>query len=217
VGVKERRCRWGVESRAATVYVWMLSPREQDKEKLLSCYVAAWYASWGASSDKAVAAADPCPASCRSCSFLLPPVFILRTRSSHSSLSSLSPLSTPHPLLHINRLQTVLRHLYSTSCHPQSHRTCLGFPVSVHHHPLYTVTTAVSPWPGASAQPPRFADRPTHPAVCFRPRYPSCGLPVLSSAICVFPFALVTLTPTRTLPRFSMTATFSPKALSPVA
>jgi hypothetical protein len=213
-GVKERRCRWVMESRAATVYVWMLSPREQDKENFLSCYVAAWYAYWGASSDKAVAAADPCPASCRSCSFLLPPVFILRTR---SSLPSLPSLSTPHQLLHINRLQPIFRHLCSTSCHPPSHRTCPGFPVSVHRHQLYTAPTGVSPWPGASAQPPRFADRPTHPAVCFCPRYPSCGLPVLSSAICIFPFALITLTPTRTLPRSSVTATFSPKALSPVS
>jgi hypothetical protein len=177
--VEERRCRWVVES-SYNVSVDAIAEREQDKEKLLSCYVAAWYAYWGASSDKAVTVADPCPASCRSCSFLLPRVFILRTRSSHSSLSS---FSTPLQLLHINRLRTILRHLCSTNCHPQSHRTCSGFPVSVHHHPLYTVTTGVSPWPGASAQPPRFADRPTHPAVCFRSRYPSCGLPVLSSAI----------------------------------
>jgi hypothetical protein len=189
--------------------VWMgcgekLSPREHDKEKetetrtvkkFLSCYVAAWYASWGASSDKAVAAADPClPRAAVALSSFRACLFLEHAPHSPHSLTPLTPLTPltlfPHQLLHINRLQPILRHLCSTSCHPPSHRTCPGFPVSVPHHstrPQRAFHPGLGP---LHSLPPRFADRPTHPAACSRSRYPSCGLPVLSSAICVFPFAL---------------------------
>jgi hypothetical protein len=142
-------------------------------------------------------------------------LFLEHAPHSPHSLTLLTLL--PHQLLHVNRLQPIPRHLCSTSCHPPSHSTCPGFPVSAHRHPLYTAPTRVSPWPGASAQPPSPLRRPPDPSCSLLP----FSLPILWAASPVIGYLRVpiriTLTPTRTLPRFSVTTTFSPKALSPVS
>jgi hypothetical protein len=165
-----------------------------------------------------VAAADPCPcpASCRSCSFLLPPVVILRTRSALSSpLAPLTlltpPPAPPHQSPATYPPPSVLHQLSSSiSPHvPWVPIVCSSSPTLHSHNGRFTLA-----WGLCTASPLR---RPPDPSCSLLP----FSLPILWAASPVIGHLRVpiriTLTPTRTLPRFSVTATFSPKTLSPVS
>jgi hypothetical protein len=97
-GVKERRCGWVVE-RSYRRESTTRRRRLRSGRLRNSCLVMSPHGTRPGAQAATRLWPQPIPASCRSCSFLLPRVFILRTRSALPSLPSLphSPHTPPPP------------------------------------------------------------------------------------------------------------------------